>query len=135
MLHYIVHGSFYLTKEVIKRYPKNQKYKSPCLRFQWKSLKVFISITNDGIFTKKISRVKEHVLKLWWKFHSYSVQASLLFNFWSFSSFEYLTLVDGKQKNLKFVALNFLLWFLQPWIKKIVILTDEYGGWLIGNWD
>jgi hypothetical protein len=33
-----------------------------------KSLETFISITNDGIF-KKISRVKEDMLKLWWKFH------------------------------------------------------------------
>ena len=69
ILLWIVHGSFYFTRDVIKRYPRNGKCKTPCSWFQWKSLETFISITNDGIFTKKISRVIEPIWKLWWKFH------------------------------------------------------------------
>jgi hypothetical protein len=52
---------------------------------QWKSLETFISKTNDGIFTKKISRVKEHMLKLWWKFHPNSVVSYGDKNFQTFS--------------------------------------------------
>ncbi len=71
-MHYIVHGSFYLARDIIKHYPRNRKCKTPCSRFQWKSLKTFISITNDGIFKKKIPSVKEFIWKLWWKFHQNS---------------------------------------------------------------
>ena len=34
-----------------------------------RSLENVISITNDGIFTKKIPTVKEPIWKLWRKFH------------------------------------------------------------------
>ena len=43
-MHCIVHESFYITRDVIKRYTRNRKCKTPCSRFQWKSLETFISM-------------------------------------------------------------------------------------------
>ena len=84
-MHCIVHGSFYFTRDVIKRYPRNRKCKTPCSWFQWKSLETFIFITNDGIFTKKLSRVIEPIWKLWWKFHRISFVSYWDKNFQTFS--------------------------------------------------
>ena len=38
---------------------KNRKYKTPWSRFQWKSLQIFISITNEWISTKLSPKLKD----------------------------------------------------------------------------
>ena len=48
-------------------------------------METFISITNDGIFTKKISRVIEPIWNLWWKFHQNSFVSYEDKNFQTFS--------------------------------------------------
>ena len=61
------------------------KIKTWLIGFPRESLETFISITNEGIFTKKISRVIEPIWNLWWKFHQNSFVSYEDKNFQTFS--------------------------------------------------
>ena len=55
----LVDWSFFWIRELTKNYPKIRKYKTVCYRVQWKSFKIFISITKQRISKKLFPKLTD----------------------------------------------------------------------------